>query len=516
MQEHLKILIVEDNVEDAELLVRELRSAGFKFDWCRVDSESEYLANLNSDLNLILSDYDMPGFTGLRALQLLRQQTALEIPFIIVSGAIGEGIAVTAMQAGAADYLLKDRMARLAPAVHRVLKEVEERAERKRLEAQFLEAQKMELVGQLAGGVAHDFNNVLAVIMGYSDLAMQDLGPKHAVVKYIDEISNAAQRAAGLTRQLLVFSRKQTVQAALLDLNEIVQSMEKMLRRLVSENIEMTIDCTKPIGFIKADPGYVWQVLMNLVVNARDAMPGGGKLTIETRSVNLDEAYVRAHPGSTSGSYAMLSVRDTGIGMPEEVKGRLFEAFFTTKPLGKGTGLGLVTCQTIVRQSGGLIDVCSEPGKGSTFEVYFPRIEQSVHFGESYIKKPGPLRRGTETLLLVEDEPSVRDLTQGVLQAQGYQVLTATNGQDALGVAHRHKGRNIRLIVTDIIMPGMGGKAMVDQLKTRLPDVKVLFTSGYIDETIAHEGVLDTGLEFLPKPYTPATLTGKVRDILDG
>ena len=245
MPQRLQILIVEDNPEDAELLVRELRRAGFKFDWERVDTEAEYLAKLNSDLDLILSDYDMPQFNGLRALQLLKQQPALDIPFIIVSGTIGEEIAVTAMQQGAADYLLKDRIARLPTAVRRALKEVEERSERKRLEAQFIEAQKMEVVGQLAGGVAHDFNNVLAVIMGYSDLIMQDLGPDHPLQKYIEEIRHAAKRAAGLTQQLLIFSRKQTVQAVVLDLNEVVESMEKMLRRLVDENIEMTMVCEK-------------------------------------------------------------------------------------------------------------------------------------------------------------------------------------------------------------------------------------------------------------------------------
>ena len=394
MPPKIQILIVEDNPNDAELVVRELRRAGFDFDWQRVDTEAEYLARLNPGLHLILSDYEMPQFSGLRALELLKQQPALEIPFIIVSGTIGEEVAVVAMQQGAADYLLKDRIVRLGPAVRRALQEVEERGARKRLEGQFIEAQKMEVVGQLAGGVAHDFNNVLAVIMGYGDLIAQDLGPEHPLQKYAEEIRHAAKRAAGLTQQLLIFSRKQTVQAEVLDLNEVVESMDKMLRRLVDENIEMTVVCGEQIGQVKADSGYVWQVLMNLVVNARDAMPNGGKLAIETSVVTLDEAYAQARPGTAPGDYVMLSVADTGIGMSEEVKARIFEAFFTTKPAGKGTGLGLVTCQTIVRQCGGYIDVSSEPGKGTTFKIYFPRIDQPAHVKTTSLTKLGARAAG--------------------------------------------------------------------------------------------------------------------------
>jgi len=513
--ERTQILIVEDNPSDAELLVRELRRSGFDFDWQRVDTEPEYLAKLDPALHLILSDYEMPQFSGLRALELLKQRPELDIPFIIVSGIMGEEMAVLAMQQGAADYLLKDRITRLGPAVQRALQQVEERREHKRLEAQFIEAQKMEVVGQLAGGVAHDFNNVLAVIMGYSDLIMQDLDAEHPLQKYVEEIRLAAKRAAGLTQQLLIFSRKQTVQAVTLDLNEVVESMEQMLRRLVDENVEMTVVCGSQIGQVKADSGYVWQVLMNLVVNARDAMPNGGKLTVTTSAATLDEDYAQAHPGTTPGDYVMLSVADTGIGMSEEVKARMFEAFFTTKPAGKGTGLGLVTCQTIVRQSGGLIDVSSELGKGTTFKIYFPRIDQPVPVAASALRKTAPLRRGTETLLVVEDEPAVRHLAEGVLKAQGYEVLTAPNGQDALRIAREHKGRPIALVISDVVMPRMGGKVMAEWLKITYPDLKVLFTSGYTEDAIAHHGVLDADVDFLPKPYTPGTLARKVRDLLD-
>jgi CheY-like chemotaxis protein len=346
-------------------------------------------------------------------------------------------------------------------------------------------------------------------------LIVQELSPDHPLQKYAEEIRLAAKRAAGLTQQLLIFSRKQTVQAVVLDLNEVVESMDKMLRRLIDENVEMTVVYGKQTGQVKADSGYVWQVLMNLVVNARDAMPNGGKLAIQTSAVTLDKAYAQAHPGTTPGDYVLLSVSDTGIGMAEEVKAHLFEAFFTTKPAGKGTGLGLVTCQTIVRQSGGHIDVSSELGQGTTFQVYFPRVEQPLPVAASSVHKTGPLRRGTETLLVVEDEPSVRHLAQGVLKAQGYDVLTAPNGQDALRVAREHKGQPIALVITDVIMPRMGGKVMAEWLKIAYPDLKVLFTSGYTEDTIAHHGVLDGGVEFLPKPYTPATLTRKVRKLLD-
>jgi len=321
-------------------------------------------------------------------------------------------------------------------------------------------------------------------------------------------------RAAGLTRQLLVFSRRQLVLPVVLDLNDVVKDLSKMLRRLIDENIEMTIVPGKQIGRVKADSGYVGQVLMNLVVNARDAMPNGGKLTIATNNVTLDENYAHAHAGVSPGNYVMLSVSDTGTGMTDEVKAHLFEAFFTTKPKGKGTGLGLATCQTIVQQSGGHISVYSEVGKGTTFKIYFPRVEQPMDIST----KPGEtsqLPRGTETLLLVEDEPSVRHLTCRILESQGYNVLRANNGQDALHMAREHKGSPIRLVVTDVIMPQMGGKVMAEWLKTTYPDLKILFTSGYTDDAIAQHGVLEPGVAFLPKPYTPAALTRKVREMLD-
>ena len=380
----------------------------------------------------------------------------------------------------------------------------------KKLEAQFIEAQKMEVIGQLASGVAHDFNNILAVIMGYSDLIKAKLGAESPVQHYTDEISQATERAAGLTRQLLLFSRKEAVQPVVLDLNKTVQDLEKMLRRLIDENVEMTVVPGYQTGSVKADRGYIGQLLMNLVVNARDAMPNGGRLTLGVSNVTLGEN----HAPADAGEFVMLSICDTGTGMNEEVKAHLFEAFFTTKPKGKGTGLGLATCQTIVQQSGGHIGVESEVGKGTTFKIYFPRVEQSLDAAATPIQT-GPLPRGTETLLLVEDEPSVRYLARSVLQGQGYEILSAANGQDALRVANEHKGSPIRLVITDVIMPVMGGRIMADWMKATYPDLKILFTSGYTDDAIAHHGVLEAGSDFLAKPYTRATLVRRVREMLD-
>jgi len=514
MKSPLHILHLEDDPNDAALVQSTLKTEGITCAITRVENRDDFVAALeHGGIDLVLSDFTLPAFDGSSAAEIVGAKWPA-IPLILVSGTLGEEQAIDSLKSGATDYVLKERLARLAPAVRRAMQEVEERAERRRLEAQFIEAQKMEVVGHLASGVAHDFNNILAVIVGYSDLMMQALGPDDPLRKHVGEIRHASERAAGLTRQLLIFSRKQTVQPVVLDLNDVMIDLNKMLRRLIDENIELTMVPGKQTGRVKADSGYVGQVLMNLVVNARDAMPNGGKLTIATNNVTLDENYARTHTGAIPGDYVMLSVSDTGTGMTEEVKARLFEAFFTTKPKGKGTGLGLATCQTIVQQSGGHIAVYSEVGKGTAFKIYFPRVEQPMDMST----KPGetsPLPRGTETLLLVEDEPSVRHLTCRILESQGYTVLRANNGQDALHMVREHKGSPIRLVVTDVIMPLMGGKVMAEWLKITYPDLKILFTSGYTDDAIAQHGELEPGVAFLPKPYTPAALARKVREMLD-
>jgi signal transduction histidine kinase len=510
----LNILIVEDSADDAALVVKELQKNGFDFKWKRVETEADYRANLNSEINVILSDFSLPQFSTMRALGLL-QESKLDIPFIVVSGTIGEERAVESMKAGATDYVLKDKLDRLGPVVKRALREIQERTERKRAEAQFIEAQKMEVIGQLASGVAHDFNNILSVIIGYGDLMMPELDAEGLPHKCAGEIRQAADRAVALTRQLLIFSRKQTVQTVVLDLDSVVKDLDKMLHRLIDENVELAIVPGKQAGRIKADSGQLGQVLMNLVVNARDAMPNGGKLTIETGNVTLDDNFVRSHAGTAAGDYVMLAVTDTGTGMTAEVKAHLFDAFFTTKPKGKGTGLGLATCQTIVKQCDGYIEVQSELGEGTTFKIYFPRVEQPLDTLVQTAKVKKLLVRGMETLLLVEDEPSVRHLACSILQSQGYNVLSANNGKEGLRMARECKAGLIQLVITDVIMPQMSGKVMAEWLKEVYPDLKILFTSGYTDDAIVEQGVLEPGIAFLPKPYTPAALAHKVRELLD-
>jgi signal transduction histidine kinase len=514
MKSPLCILHLEDDPNDAALVQSTLEADGIACATTCVQSQDQFVAALErGGVDLILTDFTLPTFDGLSALQVAHNRWPA-IPLIFVSGTLGEERAVDSLKTGATDYVLKGHLTRLAPAVRRAMQEVKDRAGRKQLEAQFIAAQKMEVIGQLAAGVAHDFNNILGIIIGYGDLIMADLDEGSPLRKFTEEIRHAADRAAGLTRQLLVFSRKQTVQPVVLDLNDVLKDLDKMLRRLVDEHIALTIVPEKIIGRIKADSGYIGQVLMNLVVNARDAMPRGGKLSIATRNFTVDESYASVHAGMVPGDYVMLSVSDTGTGMTDEVKKHLFEAFFTTKPKGKGTGLGLATCQTIVQQSGGHLGVYSELGQGTTFKIYFPCVEQPLDVAARRIPT-GPLPRGTETILVVEDEPSIRHLARGVLAAQGYEVLSAANGQDALRVAHEHKGPPIRLTITDVIMPLMGGKVMAEWLKTSYPGIKVLFTSGYTDDAIAQHGVLEKGMEFLSKPYSPATLARKVRSMLD-
>jgi two-component system cell cycle sensor histidine kinase/response regulator CckA len=387
----------------------------------------------------------------------------------------------------------------------------EDVTDRRVLEDQFRQAQKMEAVGRLAGGVAHDFNNLLMVISGYAEVVLAGLDVDHPLHQKGRAIQQAADRATTLTRQLLAFSRKQLLELKVVDVNAIVQDMERLLRPLIGENVEFIASLAPDAAHTRADAGQLEQVLMNLVVNAKDAMPSGGKLTMQTQNICVDESHRRGQNFIRPGNYVMLSVSDTGMGMDKETQSRIFEPFFTTKEKGKGTGLGLSTVYGIVKQSGGYVMVQSEEQCGTTFHIYLPRVEGVA---EKHAPPVTPAALGgTETVLLVEDEESVRQLVRGTLVAKGYQVVEAENGEAGMAAAVRHEGK-IDLVITDVVMPGMGGRELVKQLAQTRPETRVLYLSGYTEDAILSEGTIERGAAFLQKPFTLQNLSRKVREVL--
>jgi two-component system cell cycle sensor histidine kinase/response regulator CckA len=509
----LHVLLVEDSLDDALLVQREIERTGWAVTSERVEEAETMRAALAREhrWDIILSDWGMPRFNALDALYVLKE-TGLDIPFIIVSGSIGEEAAVSALRAGARDFVPKDRLSRLAPAIQRELRESEVRRALGRTEEQLRQSQKMEAVGRLAGGVAHDFNNVLSVILGYGEMLLADMKPGDPMRADVEEIRRAGKRAADLTRQLLMFSREHVIEPRVLDLNEVLTGMDKMLQRILGADVELVSRPTQPLGRVRVDPSSMEQVIMNLVVNARDAMPTGGKLTMETDNVVLDEAYAREHLGVTPGPHVMLAVTDTGEGIDKTTLARIFEPFFTTKEKGKGTGLGLSTVFGIVQQSGGSIWVYSEPGKGTTFKVYLPVVDAAVETLRSV--ESATTLRGSETILLVEDDDQVRAVARGILGRNGYHVIEARNAGEALLQSERHGG-TIHLLLSDVIMPQMSGPELAKRLASSRGGMKVLCMSGYTDDSIVRHGVLDARIAYLQKPLTPETLTRKVREVLD-
>ena len=468
MSQTLRVLIVEDSEDDALLLLRELKRSDYEVRHQRVDTETAMEDALSSGpWDLVVSDHAMPHFSSQAALALLKKQ-GLDVPFIIISGSIGEELAVQAMKAGASDYIMKGRLARLAPVVERELREAKHRREKRTTEEQFRQAQKMEAVGRLAGGVAHDFNNLLTAISGYSEFLLLNLAPEDPNRLDVEEIRKASRRAAGLTRQLLAFSRKQILQPRLMDANGVLRELDKMLRRLIGEDIELVLDLAADLGTVKADPGQIEQAVMNLVLNSRDAMPKGGRVTIETKNVDLGLSYAQSHFDVVPGPHVMIAVSDQGTGMDSATLARVFEPFFTTKEQGKGTGLGLATVYGIVKQSGGSVFVYSEPGQGTAFKIHLPRVQCAA---EPLKARPEPAPRpGSETLLLVEDDEQVRHFAKRSLQQFGYEVLEAVNPEEALAVCARaDEARRIRLLLTDVVMPRMHGTELAGRVRASLP-----------------------------------------------
>ena len=520
MDAQTRILILEDVDTDAELIERELRKAKISFTSQRVETKEGFgKAVAEFDPEIILSDYSLPQFSGLEALRFLKE-AEISVPFILVTGSLSEEIAVLCMKEGATDYILKSNLTRLPSAVEAGLKQRKTEKEKaaalaalQESQEQLRQSQKLEGIGQLAGGIAHDFNNLLTIIGGFTSLAIKDLPLDSPIRSNLEEVKKAGDRASSLTRQLLAFSRKQVLQPEVLNLDSVVLEIEKMLRRVIGENIDLRAVLKPQLGNIKADPGQIEQIILNLVVNARDSMPHGGKLTIETDNVYLDEEYVSHHLGSQAGPHVMLAVTDTGHGMDQQTLSRIFEPFFTTKELGKGTGLGLSTVYGIVKQSGGNIWVYSEPGRGATFKIYLPRVDDAAD-EYKHTTQEAKLAEGSETILLVEDEEMLRKLARQTLKGYGYHILEASNGDEAIGISRQYEGE-IQLLLTDVIMPGMNGRELSNRLLETRPKLRVLFMSGYTDDAIVHQGVLDESANFIQKPFPPESLAKKVREVLD-
>jgi hypothetical protein len=631
----LRLLLVEDCQDDADLILAELERAGYQLTATRVDTAEAMTAALSTAAwDLVISDYNMPRFSAPAALRVL-QASGLDLPFIIVSGTIGEAAAVAALKSGADDFLLKDRLARLIPAIERERRDAEQRrayrlseqarelselqfrslvehavfgiyqasvdgqflavnpalvsmlgydskselmsvslsdvyadaavrqelersgldsgtfagetfwarkdgseirvrvngrvsegpmtgqpvlevivedvTSQHQLQQQLRQAQRMEAIGQLAGGVAHDFNNMLTAILGYSELLTEQIGPDKPIGRDLQQIQAAAERAAALTRHLLAFSRKQVLDMTTVNLSELVKGLVPMFRRLLGEHIQIETDLADRLEPVMADATQLEHALVNLSVNARDAMAKGGTLRIGTHNAELDARFVAQHAGAVQGRYAALTVSDSGMGITPEVRARIFEPFFTTKDPGRGTGLGLAAVFGTVKQLNGYIDVESHVGHGTTFTIYLPRTEQAHVARQREAAVGSPV--GSETILLVEDEPGVRSFVSMVLQRFGYRVLEASSSERALDIARDFDG-SIDLLLTDVVLPGVDGTELAERVLQARSDTRLLYISGYADRLTEMEGVLASGVQLLAKPFTAQALLTKVRELL--
>jgi two-component system, cell cycle sensor histidine kinase and response regulator CckA len=508
----LRTLIIEDCEDDFALLVCELKRY-YALEFSNVQTSAAMEAALEKERwDIVFTDYNLPEFSGPEAIHLLKTKQPTT-PIIVVSGTIGEVRAVELVMNGADDYVMKDNLARLLASTQRALKASEDRRKRneaesalKKTEEHMRQLQRLEAIGNLAGGVAHDFNNLLMIIMGYSDMVLGKLGPNDSMRPEIEQIRKAGTRGANLTRQLLAFGRRQVQQPRSIDLNALIIEINKMIRRLLPQTVEIDLCLSPDLKRITFDPGQMEQVLMNLVINARDAMPDGGRITIETANVTLSEEYARTHVSARPGPHVMLAVADNGCGMDAQTLERIFEPFFTTKELGRGTGLGLSTVYGIIKQAKGNIWVYSEVGRGSVFKVYLPQIDGTPTSGEHPSVVMPAVAAGS--VLLVDAHQEVREMMGAILRQAGYVVIDATNSESAL-----KSTEGVELLITDMVMPKMTGFALAERLRERLPNLKVLYTSGYSPHFSSQPPALTDSDSFLEKPFTPNALIKKVHDI---
>lgn len=540
------VLIVDDTPANLRLLSELLKQEGYQVRlFLRGALALE--AAVNDPPDLILLDINMPEMNGYEVCQRLKANDALrDIPIIFISALDETSEKIKAFNEGGIDYITKpfqaeevharvkthlelrrlqkelceqnqlleikvqERTAELLKSNEQLKKEIEERI---KLEKELIQSQKMEAVGRLAGGVAHDFNNLLIVIEAYSYFALKRLADDDPLHREIEEIRKAGNRASSLTRQLLAFSRRQVIQPLVLNLNHVVKEMDKMLCRLVGEDVELILNLDPSLRPMKADPGQIEQIIMNLAVNSRDAMPKGGRLTVDTANVYLDDSQAFKYADNRSGTHIMIAVSDTGCGIDPKIQEKIFEPFFTTKELGKGTGLGLSTVYGIVKQNDGMITVASEPEKGTTFRIFFPAVEESA-VTVAPIRESDDSYRGAETILVVEDDLTTRTVISRILREKGYTILEAADGLEALQIYKMHENP-IHLILTDVVMPGISGRELFNQIQSFNSKAKVLFMSGYTDDAIVQHGVLENGVAFLQKPISPTDIIRKVRMVLD-